>query len=774
MTHALMNEILPPAGERPLRAMWLLNHSAARRFEIPMLKRMGIDEIFLPKSFPSDPTFRSASIDWSEDANLSIPTHDLALLNSIDWYSGGTREGWEVANRHFDVVFFIVHTHHLLEQIAYRFEGIALWRAYGLQKSSSYDLLVNQFRDGRLRHAIDTLGSRFYFAEAYPHLADDEPEYLKSRRLCLPLGIAQDGKLSAWEGHLKQIMFVCPDIALNTYYSGIYDAFKRDFGDLPHIIGGAQPLIVDDDTVLGFVTAEQHTHNMTQSRVMFYHGTEPNHVHYHPFEAIQTGMPLLFMAGGLLDKLGGVDLPGRCRSIGEARRKLQQVLGGNQRLIDNLCSTQKKLLDPMKAESCLPHWKSGFITIRSRLAALKLEKTSRPMVPRKKRVAVCLPIGYQGGTLRGARMLAHAIWLGSCHAGEEAEVVMLYPADGDYTPESWKRLPQQIRRRVFSWRILDASEATRAMHYAGFTGWQPYAERFIIPDDGINQLQDCDLWVFVSDRLSLPLLPLRPYILMVYDYLQRYEAVMPPDHDRSFLDAARRAKQVWVTTLFTKNDALQYAGIKPQNVRKLPMLASEITRPNSSTSTDRYFLWPTNIGVHKNHGCATQALKIYYEELGGVWDCWITGISRNDLLSSELPQLVIMKEAFKTSRHLRNRVKWKGNLSDSGYRQTLAGAKFLWLPTRIDNGSFSAVEAAASGVPSMCANYPAMREMNCNFNLGLTWMNVDDPDQMARQLKSMETQAAALRHQLRDSDCLAGNRLDDLASPYWQEIRECL
>jgi len=52
---------------RPLRVMWLLNHTSARKFEIPMLKSIGLNEIFLPKSFPLDPAFRSASIDWSED-----------------------------------------------------------------------------------------------------------------------------------------------------------------------------------------------------------------------------------------------------------------------------------------------------------------------------------------------------------------------------------------------------------------------------------------------------------------------------------------------------------------------------------------------------------------------------------------------------------------------------------------------------------------------------------------------------------------------------------
>ncbi len=60
--------------------MWLLNHSTARKFEVAMLKRLGFQEIFLPKSFPQEVSFRSATVDYSEDANLSISADDLAVL----------------------------------------------------------------------------------------------------------------------------------------------------------------------------------------------------------------------------------------------------------------------------------------------------------------------------------------------------------------------------------------------------------------------------------------------------------------------------------------------------------------------------------------------------------------------------------------------------------------------------------------------------------------------------------------------------------------------
>ena len=74
-------------NDQPLRVMWLLNHTSARKFEIPMLKRIGVEQIFQPKIFPADPSFRSANIDFSEDDRLAISVHDLQVLNTADWYA---------------------------------------------------------------------------------------------------------------------------------------------------------------------------------------------------------------------------------------------------------------------------------------------------------------------------------------------------------------------------------------------------------------------------------------------------------------------------------------------------------------------------------------------------------------------------------------------------------------------------------------------------------------------------------------------------------------
>lgn len=760
-----------------LRVMWLLNHTSARRFEIPMLKRVGISRIFLPKLIPENNNFRSSTVDWSEDDGLDIPAAELEVLNAQNWYRDPSAEAISIANKYFDVAFFILHDSELLRRIASGFKGVAIWRAYGLDSSLTYgDLLRACNADWCIRR----LGRRFYFGEAYAHLGDVEGELIRRRRCFLPLGLSDCNLLDNWKGSERHIYFVCPEVGFNPYYRRVYDEFRRDFDGLRYVVAGAQPVAVHDPNVLGFVTSEEHAYNMAQSRVMFYHSREPNHIHYHPFEAIRAGMPLVFMGGGMLDRMGGLGLPGRCQTVAEARRKIERILNDDWELIERIRSSQTVLLEEMRAERCEPAWRDGFARIAEELTQWRAEQEQRPKIVRRKRIAVILPVEYRGGTLRGAQVLARALHLGSRQWGEDADVVFFYPDDqAAYPASEFSGLSPEILRRPFRWKRLTASEARRAMRYAGYESWEPTAEHYIIPDDGMRQGGDCDLWLIVSDRLLSPLLPVRPFMVMVYDYLQRYEAVLPSGVDAPFIAAARSAERVLVTTEFTYRDALQYAGVDPRKIAKVPVLPPEFTcqqplEPEPEVQSEGYFIWTTNSAPHKNHVRAAEALQIYYEDLGGELKCRITGVNTANMLASDQPHLKAMAGVFARSKRLRDMVDWLGELPDSEYRRTLARSRFLWHAGRVDNGTFSVIEAACCGVPALSSNYPAMREMDTHFSLNLAWMDADDPRDMAEQIKMMEKSACERRALLPTAAVLRSAGLESHAHAYWKEVRGCL
>jgi hypothetical protein len=96
---------------------------------------------------------------------------------------------------------------------------------------------------------------------------------------------------------------------------------------------------------------------------MFYHSQEPRHLHYHPLEAIATGMPLVYMAGGLLEPLGGPDQPGMCRSYDEAREKITRLRNGDAGLREAIRVRQKSILEHFEPARCSRAWRENFLPL---------------------------------------------------------------------------------------------------------------------------------------------------------------------------------------------------------------------------------------------------------------------------------------------------------------------------------------------------------------------------------------------------------------------------
>jgi glycosyltransferase involved in cell wall biosynthesis len=283
----------------------------------------------------------------------------------------------------------------------------------------------------------------------------------------------------------------------------------------------------------------------------------------------------------------------------------------------------------------------------------------------------------------------------------------------------------------------------------------------------------------VSDRFLHPLLPVRPYALMVFDYLQRYEFVRTQDLTLLSISAAHAAERIFVTTELTRLDAIQYAGVHEDRVIKLPILAPSFRRlhapvTDATSESPSYFLWTTNLGLHKNQENAFKALRLYYEKYGGHLQCRVTGVDTKELLRSDLPHIKPLREIRKASPLLGANLKLLGELPDEMYQEQLAGSIFLWHAGRIDAGTLSVVEAAHLGVPALSSDYPPMREYDVQFGLNLAWMDSYDPENMAQALKRMEVDAPSRRHSLPSAERLATQSVEQLAGVHWEAISKCL
>ncbi|MFD2884496.1 hypothetical protein ACFS4T_25530 [Pseudomonas lini] len=93
---------------------------------------------------------------------------------------------------------------------------------------------------------------------------------------------------------------------------------------------------------------------------------------------------------------------------------------------------------------------------------------------------------------------------------------------------------------------------------------------------------------------------------------------------------------------------------------------------------------------------------------------------------------------------------------------------------KIDNGTFSAIEAAYLNVPTLSSDYPAMREIDEQFSLNLEWMDSSDYREMGRKLKEMELTHLSRSATLPGVARLSEQHVEKLGVKYWEVIRECL
>lgn len=354
------------------RVLWLLNHRTLMPYEAPLIRRLGF-EIYIPKVIPKT-NFRSAALDFSYDSSLSLPKSALDQLNNFNFYEDTwTPEIVTIVNRYFGSVFIIPHAQQVIEALK-NFEGEVVFRAFGLDNGQSYRIVLESMYGPFALRMIKGMKERFWFGEGYDNLHECEDPVFKERSLYLPIGVPDSfySNSEQWKGVEKKILFVCPHVVSNPYYAAIYAKFKRDFGDLPHVIVGAQDGPVSDPHVAGFVSDDELQRLYLECAVLYYPSTEMRHVHYSPIEASINGMPVVFFKDSLLDRLSRNSTKGRVSTIAEARALIERILAGDEKLISEIKTDQREIAYHFSDAYCGAMWRErmaegGF------LAALKPE-----------------------------------------------------------------------------------------------------------------------------------------------------------------------------------------------------------------------------------------------------------------------------------------------------------------------------------------------------------------------------------------------------------------
>jgi hypothetical protein len=345
------------------RILWIVNHKTLMSGEVPLLRSLGF-EVFVPKIVPAhDRGFRSAGVTYDYDAALDIAPAALRVLNDQNFFE----QCWaptvaQIVNRYFDVIVchFTYYTTPLREA-ALKFQGLLFARAFGRESPLTYGEFRTFVPHPSLLEDIRSVGRRFIFAQAYDNLAEIEEIPLRSRAhtITVPLPEFISAHADTWTGTGSKAVFLCPAIASGGYYKRVYQAIKRDFGDLPHVIFGSQTRPVNDPAVLPFLSDDALADLYRSAPVFVYSSPEPRHVHYSPLEAMVVGTPVLYLEGGLIDRLAGARLPGACADVSEMKMKARRLVEEDRALAEEIRSEQGRVLETFAPEVVKRQWASA-------------------------------------------------------------------------------------------------------------------------------------------------------------------------------------------------------------------------------------------------------------------------------------------------------------------------------------------------------------------------------------------------------------------------------
>lgn len=730
------------------RILWLLNHSALLNREVPILVELGY-EVFIPKIAMFDV---SANVTYEFDSTLTIPHEALEKLNQVDFYSSTiSQEIMEIMNKYFDVCLFI-HNTNVIQSLLSRFEGILGYRAFGRisAEGTHTDFVINSLGVGGLKK-IEELNDRFFFLQISENIAEIECDCFKKRARYVPVGFEKNAMVSdIWQGNTNQLLFVCPRIKMSGYFEKTYRTFSKEFAGIPYVIAGSQPIKVENDEhVLGYLSKEEYQALFKNCKVMFYHSQEKRHIHYHPLEAIMSGMPLVYMAHGHLDCLGGEELPGRCETIEEARKKIKSILKGNKKLIDSIRKTQPILVEKYMYDYCKEKWESALEEMYSVLSKKRDKKEVK-----KKRIAIILPQEYTGGVLDYTLRLVSAIKKGAELSNDSIEIVLGYKAHSNFDKVDYFNDVEckNVKVREFEWEEISNARANEMMSIMNLKV-KKTKNSYVIMNDGMNYFADCDYWLFTADRIPGHLFSLRPYGVIAHDYIQRYlPNIVDSNFEHFFIEAARNADAVYTTTDITKNDCIQYAGVSERKVHLLPLFFEEIEANGSYSNKHNYFLWSTNANEHKNHKTILRALEKYYAD-GGELDCYMTGVNTEKFnvkkdYSGKIEYIEEIRQIIKNNKALVKHIKIWGNLPKEKYLSLLQSAEFFLHAGYADNGNGTAFDAAMLNTPTISSDYPAMRNMDKVLGINMLFFDKKDDKQLAKLLSKAEKSTDEMKKKL--------------------------
>lgn len=716
------------------RILYLTNHVTLSKFEIPMLQRMGY-EVYMPKK----PAFDiSCRVDWELDDTLTIPKEDIDILNTVDfWYTPISSQISDIINKYFDIAL-VAFSPVMISSMIKRFKGAIVYRAYGT--NYSYTRIFQDTFGDVVFTQIERLGNRFWFGSGYETIPLIEGRILRMRDVFLPLGLPNAKVNDRWIGNGHKVLFPCPKINTIPFFQDVYQKFLKDFKGISYNVCGVQPIPVKNDpNVLGYLSDEDYYKVFTTSSCMYYYSQIKTHIHYTPAEAVKWGLPLVYMAGGLLDSLGGESLPGRCKNVKEARRKVNRLVNGDEKLAQKIRESQSVLLDKFTYNYCEPIWKDSMKKITD---ALEYEFKQKQVKISSSRIAIILPNPQMNTLLKTAFCLAKGISLGIQKNREHLEIVFAYPETDDDSSIMYQLKPLEsmgILLRKFRWETIETRRIEGVNRIKDYAHYYGYRNKYVLLNDGMAYFHDCKYLIFISNDVPMDVFTEIPYGVVALDFISRQSNVhLDMEKVNSTLAFLRNAQFCAITSSIMEEHAIQYAGVTRNRIVRIPYLvedkATEEHISNISPQKQPYMLWL--VCEKEDNRSVLNGLKEYYLH-GGKNKCIICSINYMDFVKGKKANKLWDK--IHDDMVLKKRVMIIGNIQRIEFYSLLKNAEYLMTIGMAYGGDIQSYYTASYiKKPVIIHDSPVTKYINHYFDFKFHFCDFNNPDELQASLSSLE------------------------------------
>ena len=346
----------------------MINHETLALWEIPLLEKAGFSYIFTPQSIPNNPVFTSGSVIQSKSKNFLLSEDDAKHLAKQNWYGEIDSKASRIANENFEMAFTTADPNQVITLLN-AFDGLIIVRLFGLDGDRTYsELYRSHFTPYELQLFKNNL-HRIVFALGYRELLEPEDPWIRERCVFLPIGLPERPDLN-WEGSSDKVLAVVPRIEPGSYYETNLANHEKMSPRSNLIIGGRQHLKFSDERILGSLQRTEFNDFLRTSRCMVYASKEARHVHYHPLEAMQIGLPVVYLKGTLLSRIVGEDNDGAVKNYKRAKRIVRKMIR-NKKFATKVGEKQKKLVRQIERDNL----ESSFIEGCHRLLKIRLQIT---------------------------------------------------------------------------------------------------------------------------------------------------------------------------------------------------------------------------------------------------------------------------------------------------------------------------------------------------------------------------------------------------------------